>query len=45
MLWLPAMGAWDNPWIEILTITREVHETTDTDIENTQDFHPVDRSF
>ena len=22
--------------------TREVHETTDTDLENTQDFHPVD---
>ena len=33
------MEAWDNPWT---VITREVHETTDTDIENTQDFHPVD---
>ena len=25
-----------------IDITEKVHETTDTNIENTQDFHPVD---
>ena len=41
MLWLPTMEAWDNPWID-LDVTGEGHETTDTNIENTQDLHPVD---
>ena len=25
-----------------INVTREAHETADTDIEDTQDFHPVD---
>ena len=43
MLWLPTMEALDNPWKGFYHVTREVHETTDNDIENTQDFHSVDR--
>ena len=31
-----------NPLDGDIDVTRETHETADTDIENTQDFHPVE---
>ena len=34
-------GGWGQPLDRDFDLTREVHETTDTDIENTQDLHPV----
>ena len=41
MLWVPVIEAQETPWIDT-EVTRETHKTTDTDIENTQDFHPVE---
>ena len=35
-------GGLGQPLDRDIDVTREVHETTDTDIENTQDFHPVE---
>ena len=35
-------GGLGQPLDKDIDVTGEVHETTDTDIENTQDFHPVD---
>ena len=35
-------GGLGQPLDRNIDLTREVHETTDTDIENTQDFHSVD---
>ena len=34
-------GDLQQPLDRNIDITREAHEITDTDIENTQDFHPV----
>ena len=36
------MEARDNLWIGDINITREAKKTVDTDIEGTQDFHPMD---
>ena len=35
-------GGLGQPLDRDIDITREAHETTNTDIENTQDFHPVE---
>ena len=35
-------GGSGQPLDRDIDITREAHKTTDTDIENTEDFHPVD---
>ena len=41
-LWLPTIEAQDNPFDRDIDVAGEAHETKDTDIENTPDFHPVD---
>ena len=38
-------GGLGQPLDRDIDITRKVHETTDTDIENNQDFHPVDTDY
>ena len=35
-------GGFGQPLDRDIDVTGEVHETTNTDIESTQDFHPVD---
>ena len=35
-------GGLGQPLDKDIDVTREAHKTTDTDIEDTQDFHPVE---
>ena len=38
-------GGWGQPLDRDIDVTREVHKAADTDVEETQDFHPVETSF